>query len=113
MLELTQKNPPNFYGTIHSRSLCQRIPNGGDSPVARNPRNSMVEDFGKRESAAEGDRRIERFSHGRSVAHNRARIVVSSTVTFLPALPLTELTLFVEQLPHLSAAELRERLIDG
>ncbi len=36
----------------------------------------------QRGSAAKGDRPIERFSNRRSVANDRARIVVSSTVTF-------------------------------
>ncbi len=36
--------------------------------------------------------------------------ILPQAVTNLLALPVAELTLFVEQLPHLSDAELRERL---
>ncbi|WP_293353905.1 MULTISPECIES: flagellar assembly protein H [unclassified Microcoleus] len=39
--------------------------------------------------------------------------ILPQAVTNLLALPLAELTLFVEQLPHLSDAELRERLVDS
>ncbi|WP_293330018.1 flagellar assembly protein H [Microcoleus sp. CAWBG58] len=39
--------------------------------------------------------------------------ILPQAVTNLLALPVAELTLFVEQLPHLSDAQLRERLVDS
>ena len=45
-----------------------------------------------------------------TMRQNELGDILSTAISNLLALPVTELTLFVEQMPQLSATELRERL---